>query len=75
MIPWAKIWENFFKGGDSFMLRGSNKNSKEERLRRMHEAIAKKAYELSEKKNHQSGNDLQNWLEAERMVKRSLRLR
>jgi hypothetical protein len=30
--------------------------------------IAKKAYELYEKRGGQDGNDLQDWLEAERLV-------
>jgi hypothetical protein len=35
-------------------------------------AIAKKAQELYEKSGKKSGKDLNNWLEAERLVKASL---
>jgi|GEM_PF-1320148 len=73
-MPGLKIWEFLLKGGDSFMLRGK-RDVTQERLQNMQDMIAKKAYELYEKRNFQNGNDFNDWLEAERLVKRSMRLR
>ncbi len=74
-MPGLNIWEFFrTKGGDSFMLRG-NKNTTQERLQQMHDAIAKKAFQLYEKRNGQNGSEVNDWLEAERLVKRDMRLR
>lgn len=61
-------------GDDSFMLR-SSKNTPQEKLQDMNELIAKKAYELYEKRGCQNGDGFQDWLEAERLVKRSMRQR
>jgi len=36
----------------------------------LHEAIRKKAQEIYEKSGRKPGHDLDNWLEAERIVKR-----
>jgi len=73
-MPGLKIWEFLLKGGDSFMLR-EKKDTTQERLQNMQDMIAKKAYELYEKRNFQHGNDFNDWLEAERLVKRSMRFR
>jgi len=73
-MPGLKIWEFLLKGGDSFMLRGK-RDVTQERLQNMQDMIAKKAYELYEKRNFQNGNDFNDWLEAERLVKRSMRSR
>jgi len=54
------------------MLRGSS-NTSEDRLRKMQDLIAKKAFELYEKRGGQHGSDLEDWLEAERIVRRSMR--
>jgi len=71
-MPRLNLWELLLKGGDSFMLRGSS-NTSEDRLQKMQDLIAKKAFELYGKRGGQHGNDLQDWLEAERIVKRSMR--
>jgi hypothetical protein len=71
------IFRNFIngiKGGDSFMLRGRD-NCSQQTLQDLQGAIAKKAYELYEKRNYQHGNDMEDWLKAERIVKRSMRFR
>jgi len=73
-MPRLKIWEFLLKGGDSFMLR-DKRDATQERLQNMQDMIAKKAYELYEKRNFQHGSDFNDWLEAERLVKRSMRLR
>lgn len=39
---------------------------------RITEAIRKKAYELYEKRGRKPGRDLDNWLEAERIVKQKV---
>ena len=71
-MPRLNLWELLLKGGDSFMLRGSN-NTSEDRLQKMQDLIAKKAFELYEKRGGQHGSDMNDWLEAERLVKRSIR--
>ena len=43
------------------------------RLQEMHDLITKKAFELSEKRNFQPGHEVEDWLQAERMVKRNMR--
>ena len=74
-MPQFNLWNWILKGGDdSFMLR-SSKNTPQEKLQNMNELIAKKAYEIYEKNGRQGGSDFQNWLEAERLVKRSMRQR
>lgn len=37
----------------------------------MHERIQKKAYEIYEKRGFNSGNDWNDWLEAEKIIKSS----
>ena len=72
-MPQFNLWSWILKGGDdSFMLR-SSKMTPQEKMQNMNELIAKKAYELYEKRGCQSGNNFQDWLEAERLVKRSMR--
>ncbi len=39
----------------------------------LHEMIEKKAYEMYEKKGAEQGKDLDDWLEAEKIVKRELK--
>ena len=36
--------------------------------RLLHERIAQRAYELHQKRGERHGNDLEDWLEAERMI-------
>ena len=42
---------------------------------RVFEQVKKRAYELFCKKGHKHGNDISDWLEAERLVKKELELR
>jgi len=73
-MPQFNLWNWLLKGGDdSFMLRA--KKTTQEKMQGLNELIAKKAYELYEKNGCQQGNDVQNWIEAERLVKRSMRQR
>ena len=39
----------------------------------LHEMIEKKAYEIHEKRGRQHGKNLDDWLEAEKVVKRELK--
>jgi hypothetical protein len=39
----------------------------------LHEMIEKKAYEMYEKRGAERGKELDDWLEAEKIVKRELR--
>lgn len=57
------------------MSRRRSRNLTQERLQQMRDNIAKKAYELYEKRGCQPGCDFDDWLAAERMVRRSMRLR
>lgn len=41
----------------------------------LNQAIAKKAYELFQKRGYSHGNDWQDWLEAERLVKKQYNAR
>lgn len=64
------------KGGENDMLRTrrvTSLNTAQQRLQEMHDAIAKKAYEIYEKRSCQPGHNQQDWLEAERLVRRSMR--
>ncbi len=38
----------------------------------LHEQISRKAFELYEQQGRQDGNDLEHWLQAEQLVKKSL---
>jgi len=49
-------------------LDNENRISREEFMQLVH----KKAYEIYEKRGCQSGNDLEDWLNAERLVKEDL---
>lgn len=71
-MPQFNLWNWLSKGGDSFMLRGTKKTT-QKRFQDLNELVAKKAYELYEKKGRSDGSDMQDWLEAERAVRRSLR--
>ena len=71
-MPNLNLWELLLKGGDSFMLRGSKKTP-QDRLQQMNDLIAKKAYDIYEKRGGQHGSDMQDWLEAERAVRRNMR--
>ena len=69
------IFRNFINtlvGGESAMLRGKDCDS-QQMTQEMYDAIAKKAYELYEKRNCQNGHDAEDWVEAERIVRRSMR--
>ncbi|MBN1283410.1 MAG: DUF2934 domain-containing protein [Proteobacteria bacterium] len=41
---------------------------------KVYEAIRKRAYELYCKRGHANGNDMKDWLEAERQVKKEMNL-
>lgn len=76
--PGAAKQEAQAKGGENDMLRtrrAASLNATQQRLQEMHDTIAKKAYEFYEKRNCQSGYDQQDWLEAERLVRRNMRQR
>ena len=74
-MPKFNLWNWILKGGyDSFMLRSSRKTP-QQKMQDMNELIAKKAYELYEKRGNAHGSDFQDWLEAERLVKRDMRSR
>jgi len=45
-----------------------NPKSKVVNPKSIQDEIAKKAYELYEKRGGQQGNDMQDWLEAERLI-------
>lgn len=49
-------------------LNNENRVSREEFM----QLVQKKAYEIYEKRGCQSGNDLEDWLNAERLVKKDL---
>ena len=49
-------------------LDNENRVSREEFM----QLVQKKAYEIYEKRGCQSGNDLEDWLDAERLVKEDL---
>jgi hypothetical protein len=69
------IFRNFIGtlvGGDNAMLRGKDCNSGQ-MTQEMYDAIAKKAYELYVDRNFEHGHDREDWLEAERIVRRSMR--
>lgn len=52
------------------MARAANKtNISQDQLTDM---IRKKAYELYEKRGKESGHDMDNWLEAEKMIKQKI---
>jgi len=82
-MPQSKLWNWLLKGGDSFMPTEAKKTTTttmtatttHEKIHDLNELIAKKAYELYEKRGCQPGNDAQDWLEAERLVRRSMRQR
>ena len=68
-MPEFNLWEWMNKGGDSFMLRTNKKKATANKSQDINELIAKKAYELHEKSGCQHGNDFNDWLQAERLVK------
>ena len=39
----------------------------------LHERIARKAFELYEQRSHQDGHDMEDWLEAERLIFREMK--
>ena len=45
------------------------KGKVEQETESLHEMIEKKAYEIYEKRGKQHGRDLDDWLEAERIIK------
>ena len=45
------------------------KGKAEQETKSLHEMIEKKAYEIYEKKGKQHGRDLDDWLQAERIIK------
>jgi len=51
-----------------FSMDNENRVSREEFM----QLVQKKAYEIYEKRGCQSGNDLEDWLNAERLVKEDL---
>lgn len=57
------------------MLREKGSDTERERFQKMYDMIAKKAYELYEKRNCRHGCDFDDWLQAERIVKRDMRSR
>ena len=44
-------------------------------LKELFSRIEKRAYEIYQKRGHSSGSDLNDWLEAERQVKRELNIK
>jgi len=52
----------------AFSFDNENRISREEFM----QLVQKKAYEIYEKRGCQSGNDLEDWLNAERLVKEDL---
>lgn len=58
------------------MARTSNKTSSNQGMSipqdQLTDVIRKKAYELYEKRGKKQGHDLDNWLEAERMIKQKI---
>lgn len=50
----------------------SKKTQKNIRTDELNQMIEKKAYELYEKRGSVHGNDVEDWAEAERIVKRNL---
>ncbi|MEW6008751.1 MAG: DUF2934 domain-containing protein [Candidatus Omnitrophota bacterium] len=57
------------KAKDSFLKSKSNRNND------LQAKIAKRAYELYEKRGYSHGNDWSDWFEAERQIRREMRLR
>jgi len=53
----------------------AKQREKDQQHQNLRAEIAKKAHELYEKSGRVEGRDLENWLEAERLVKRRLRLK
>ena len=45
------------------------KGKAEQETESLHEMVAKKAYEIHEKRGKQHGSDLDDWLEAEKIIK------
>ncbi|OIO79166.1 MAG: hypothetical protein COW11_03775 [Candidatus Omnitrophica bacterium CG12_big_fil_rev_8_21_14_0_65_43_15] len=72
-MPEFNLWEWMNKGGDSFMLRTKKKNTTTNKSQDTSELIAKKAYELYEKRGCEHGSDFNDWVEAERLVKNCAR--
>jgi len=72
-MPEFNLWEWMNKGGDSFMLRTNKKNATTNKSQDTSELIAKKAYELYEKRGCEHGSDFNDWVEAERLVKNCAR--
>lgn len=55
------------------MLRTNKKNATTNKSQDTSELIAKKAYELYEKRGCEHGSDFNDWVEAERLVKNCAR--
>ncbi|MGH7799392.1 MAG: DUF2934 domain-containing protein [Thermodesulfobacteriota bacterium] len=47
------------------------KGKAEQEIESLHEMIENKAYEIYEKRGKQHGRDLDDWLEAERIIKQA----
>jgi hypothetical protein len=72
---WEFIGVDKPERGDNNMLRTRSSKDTQDRLQQMHDAVAKKAYELYEQRGCRHGRDQQDWLEAERLVRRGMRQR